>query len=160
MTTIKYLPTDHNDSALSRPCATWLEAARICMTDDGYVFAVRQIDEGDCEDDHELVGLLGLWVKSTHHGNNVYTPNGIGRRSDFTGITSDLADLETAEAAMLKEYEARGGCGLHPKFKNSIVELTYNENGALTHVDGVNISLIANDLDLSTEEVSNQYDPK
>jgi len=157
---LKFLHTGSDGEALARPCLTWLEAARACMTDDGYVYAVRQIDEQDCTDDYDFVGLLGLWVKPTHHGNNTYAPEGLGRRSNFTGITSNLADLEAGEAAMLKEYEARGGCGLHPKFKNSIVELTYNENGALTHVDGVNISLIANDSDLSTEEVSNQYDPK
>jgi len=158
---LKFLPTGSDGEALARPCLTWLEAARECMTDDGYVYAIREIDEQDCSDDFDFVGLLGLWVKPTHHGNNIYNPEGIGRRSDFTGITSNLADLEAAEAAMLKEYGARGLCsGMHPQFQNSIVELKYNDQGALIEVDGVRLTRMAVLLETDAEQISNMYGPK
>jgi hypothetical protein len=164
--TTKFDAVDSTGQTLAR-CDTWLEAARECMQDDGYVYELRRIDTNDCvksgertpdvETVRENYGAMALWVKSSHHGNNSYAPTGItSTKGDFTGITSDNDDDTEAEEECLREYQSLGGGGLHPRFANSIRELTF-ENGLLAQVDDNLIEAEAESLDMSIDEVRAHY---
>jgi hypothetical protein len=97
---------------------TWLEAACAAMSYDGYAWQCREITAEDLPDEsHYKIGEHFLWVKSTHHGNNSYEPEGI-RHRDATGISGSSVE------ECLKQYEKRGKTWtLHPRLNIVVQEI-------------------------------------
>lgn len=152
-TTTKFLPYNDNSGAIARASSTWLEAARECLSYDGYAWECREITEADVgvNDDGNLTGLMGLWVRRRHLGNNVY----IAEDTDFTGITS----LRVGDAGVehcLRQYQARGNGSLHCRYELSVIELTY-AGTTLSHINGARVEDEAEAIGIEVDELRAQY---
>lgn len=163
-TSQKFDVINRNGEAVDTNNSSWLDAARAAMSYDGYAWECRRVSTDDCRDEYgqididdvrEHYGKMALWVKSSHHGNNIYEPVGI-RHRDYTEITSDYRDDADAMIDCLEQYEARGDGTLHARLALTIRTKTYVDD-VLASVDGETVEKLASDSETGIEAVREFY---
>jgi len=100
------------------------------LSEDGEQHMIERV----ADESRYSVGDFALWVKSRHHGNNSYAPEGVNHR-DFTGITGE------SEEGCLRQYSERGDGGYcHPRHHIIVAEATVDDDDNLIEADGISAS--------------------
>lgn len=133
-TTLKYQPIEA-DGPLSRPCATLAKAVLECA----------RFDEYQAEFARDTKGAMRLY-KATQRGIKVYDHTNTSASEASSKLPND-AEAIAAVAEQIYRTSAR----LHTAYEVEIAEYTYTD-GLLTHVDGVPIATLADELDMTPKE--------
>ncbi|MDR1853470.1 MAG: hypothetical protein LBR05_00995 [Azoarcus sp.] len=150
MTTITMYQVTDDYEPVGWPHDTLTEAVLEAAGEDGYgARFLRMDDDGNIAPENPM----RLFSGRHHIGNNPYIP----QPADAFAPESTLEDDFAAMAEVAQKVYAGGV--LHSKYAPEIRELTYTD-GVLTHVDGVTLEQMAEDLDTTVDDIRDYWDRK